>query len=74
MKPPLLAALALALAACQTDPNTDVTTTPDPGTPGAGAEQVRIGSVAWYVDYEAAVAAAREADKPLWVHFGEDPG
>jgi hypothetical protein len=47
---------------------------------GAGAptatlpERVRIGGVSWYVDYDAAVEVAREADKALWVHFGENPG
>jgi len=38
------------------------------------AEQVLIGDVNWYVDYDAALAIAHEVDKPLWVHFGENPG
>lgn len=38
------------------------------------AERVEIGGVSWYVDYEAAVAIARAEGKPLWVHFGENPG
>ena len=36
--------------------------------------QVTIGDVLWYVDYDAAVEIAREQDKALWVHFGENPG
>jgi len=40
----------------------------------SGAEQVLIGDIRWYVDYEAAVEIAREQDKALWVHFGENPG
>lgn len=38
------------------------------------ADRVKIGGVSWYVDYEAAQAVAREQDKALWVHFGENPG
>ena len=38
------------------------------------AEQVRIGDVLWYVDYDAALEIARQQDKALWVHFGENPG
>ena len=38
------------------------------------AEQVTIGDIRWYVDYAAAVEIAREQDKALWVHFGENPG
>lgn len=34
----------------------------------------RIGKIDWYTDYDAAVELARSLDKPLWVHFGEDPG
>ncbi len=37
-------------------------------------EQVRIGEILWYVHYDAALAIAREQDKALWVHFGENPG
>ncbi len=45
--------------------------------PGSGVQdvkRVRIGGVLWYVDYDAAVEIAREQDKALWVHFGENPG
>jgi len=38
------------------------------------AEQVLIGGVLWYVDYDAALEIARREDKALWVHFGENPG
>ena len=38
------------------------------------AAQVTIGDVRWYVDYDAAVEVARQAEKALWVHFGENPG
>lgn len=39
-----------------------------------GAERVRIGVVDWYVDYGEALRAALELERPLWVHFGENPG
>lgn len=48
--------------------------THDDQMPLADATQVVIGDVSWYVDYDAAVAIARAADRPLWVHFGENPG
>jgi len=35
---------------------------------------VRIGDVAWYTDYDQALVVAREEGKPLWLHFGENPG
>jgi len=64
-----LAALSLGAWSCRMD---------DPAAPqsanDAGARQVQIGSILWYVDYEAALAVAREQDKALWVHFGENPG
>lgn len=44
------------------------------GAENSGPEQVEIGAVRWYVDYDAALAVAREQDKALWVHFGENPG
>ena len=37
-------------------------------------KMVTIGKIKWYVDYDAALAAAKRAGKPLWVHFGENPG
>lgn len=56
-----LAALVLALAACSTRAQE---------TDG----MVTIGDVAWHVDYDAAREVARREGKPLWVHFGENPG
>ena len=35
---------------------------------------VIIGNIKWYTDYDHAMKVAREKQKPLWVHFGEDPG
>ena len=46
----------------------------DDSAPQSGAAQVQIGAVRWYVDYDAALEVAREQDKALWVHFGENPG
>lgn len=75
------AAIGLLTAACRMDSPPDKGAPPDKGTPpgestppAAAAEQVQIGDVQWYVDYEAAVEIAREQDKALWVHFGENPG
>jgi len=60
------AMLLLALPACRTAPVEEETS--------GGDGRVTIGEVSWYVDYEAAVAVARAEQKPLWVHFGENPG
>ena len=61
----LLALATLSLACSVNEPTDGYDAMP---------EQVRIGDIDWYVDYDAAVDVAREADKALWVHFGEDPG
>lgn len=37
-------------------------------------KMVTIGKIKWHVDYDAALAAAKREGKPLWVHFGENPG
>lgn len=37
-------------------------------------EFVRIGGIDWHTDYDEALQRARELRKPLWVHFGENPG
>ena len=37
-------------------------------------KQVKIGGIQWYVDYDAALKIAQKENKPLWVHFGENPG
>lgn len=67
-----LAAAALAagaLAACSAHTASSANSTP-PGEP----ESVKIGSVRWLTDLEAARELARAGDKPLWLHFGEHPG
>jgi hypothetical protein len=33
-----------------------------------------IGQIRWYTDYDEALVVARQQKKPLWLHFGEDPG
>lgn len=40
----------------------------------APAKTVRIGGIEWHADYDRALAAARTTDRPLWLHFGENPG
>ena len=44
--------------------------------PGSGKlpMTVRIGGIDWYTDYDVAVKIARLDGKPLWLHFGENPG
>jgi len=42
---------------------------------GSEADELRrIGAVDWYLDYDRGRRAALELERPLWVHFGEDPG
>jgi hypothetical protein len=40
----------------------------------AGAETVRIGGIDWHTNYDAARKVAQREHKPLWLHFGENPG
>ena len=40
----------------------------------ADAQIVRIGSINWYVNYDQALAAAKQTGRPVWLHFGENPG
>lgn len=41
----------------------------------AGAEStVRIGGIDWHTSYDAARKVAQREHKPLWLHFGENPG
>lgn len=40
----------------------------------ADAETVRIGSIEWYVNYDDALADAKKTNRPVWLHFGENPG
>ena len=65
-----LIALGLASSACTVSSEAPGST----AMTESRSERVPIGDVSWYVDYEAAVAVAREQDKALWVHFGENPG
>ena len=63
--------LVALLVACRMESQPPPT---EPAGSTAGAHQVVIGEVLWYVDYDAAVDIAVAEDKPLWVHFGENPG
>jgi len=40
----------------------------------ADADTVRIGSIDWYVNYDDALADAKRTNRPVWLHFGENPG
>lgn len=68
----LVASLAAA-SACHTDPAAPPAPTMSPA-PAATHELTPIGDLLWHTDYDAAVEVARAEGKPLWVHFGEDPG
>ena len=37
-------------------------------------KQVKIGGIQWFVDYDAALKIAKTRQKPIWLHFGENPG
>ncbi len=54
-------------------PSTPLPSTKDKPAP-APAKTVRIGGIDWYTDYDRAHADARTSGKPLWLHFGENPG
>ena len=69
----LAAAAVLGLAACQSDAHVSAPADAEEA-PTAAAETRRIGKIDWYLDYDAALAVARQENKALWVHFGEDPG
>ena len=36
--------------------------------------QVTIGGINWYVNYDEALQVAKQENKPIWLHFGENPG
>ena len=36
--------------------------------------RVTIGSIEWETDYDRALTRAKQTGKPLWLHFGENPG
>lgn len=50
--------------------------TPQPQASFGSADEgtVRIGSIDWYVNYDAALAEAKRTNRPVWLHFGENPG
>jgi hypothetical protein len=76
MKHPALTLLLVA-AACGASaelgedaaPSSDVTPEAD-----AAADLVRIGDIDWHTDYDVAAAEAVLRDRPLLLHFGENPG
>ena len=37
-------------------------------------KRVKIGGIEWYVDYDVALKIAQKENKPMWLHFGENPG
>lgn len=37
-------------------------------------KKVKIGGIEWYVDYDVALKIAQKENKPMWLHFGENPG
>ena len=42
--------------------------------PACAETTVKIGGITWYTNLDAALQVAREQHRPLWVHFGENPG
>jgi len=65
----LMLALGVGASACHMDSPSSATSDSE-----SHVERVPIGEVLWYVDYDAALEVAREQDKALWAHFGENPG
>jgi len=45
-----------------------------PPVPSPTGGQVRIGRIYWHTSYDDARALARRENKPLLLHFGENPG
>jgi hypothetical protein len=58
-------------AGCRSDPEPKA---PPVARASENIASAEIGRIRWYLDYDKALAIARETDKPLWVHFGEHPG
>ncbi len=46
----------------------------EPNVSGLEVEKVTIGSIRWFVDYNTAMLEAKRENKPVWLHFGENPG
>ena len=36
--------------------------------------KVTIGNIRWHTSYDQALKEAKQQDKLLWLHFGENPG
>ena len=72
----LLSAMALALIGGCAGSNQTVLNSQSgsDARPSGDAETVRIGSIDWYVNYEDAMAEAKRSKRPVWLHFGENPG
>ena len=69
----------LALLGCSGTPENSTALAPGQGSTSsvglnANAETVRIGSIDWYVNYDDALADAKQTNRPVWLHFGENPG
>lgn len=47
---------------------------PDKSAAELPAPDVQIGSIHWYSDYDQGLAVARSLNRPIWLHFGENPG
>lgn len=39
-----------------------------------GKSKAVIGKITWHTDYDAALALAKKENRPVWLHFGENPG
>lgn len=69
----LLTSLALALShGCAGPPASQSAVGIE--TAAGNGETVRIGSIDWYVNYDEALAEAKRTQRPVWLHFGENPG
>ncbi len=42
--------------------------------PKKKATTAKIGKIVWMTDYDQALIRAKKEKKPLWLHFGENPG
>ena len=72
--PVTLVATLLATTACESSHRSTGRDTAVVQAPTADHELRRIGDVLWYTDIDVAAEVARATGKPLWMHFGEDPG
>lgn len=56
------------------DAGTSDATPPTKKTAAAPQGAVKIGRIHWFSDYDRAKAVAKRVGKPLYLHFGENPG